>query len=85
MSKNSGVEQFIELPVGGHPGSIYSTNQDGVPEAFARLQASDTAFREHRMVMWKTRDGMSGHFGVTAEHRNEQHTTGLLAGLMRRI
>ena len=84
MNKESDVRQFIEMSVGGHPGSIYSANQAGVPEAFARL-AGDADLRKHRLVMGKTRDGMSGHYGIATERRVKSCATGLLASLMRRI
>lgn len=39
----------------------------------------------HKMVMGKSRDGMSGHFNSGRATPTESRATGLLAGLMRRI
>ena len=85
MSEASDVSDLIDLLNTGHIGSIYSSNQAGLVEAFARVQASAKELREHRLVMGKTRDGMSGHFGASADPRKGARATGLLAGLMRRI
>lgn len=87
MSKAAQTQALINALNHGHPGSIYSANQAGAPEAFARFQAADKELQEHRLVMGKTREGMSGHFGVTPAifKASPSRATGLLAGLMRRI
>lgn len=69
----------------GHPGSIYSANQVGVPEAFARIEAAEHELREHSLTIGKTRDGMSGFASTVPGRSGASRPTGLLACLLRRL
>jgi hypothetical protein len=89
MDNKSEPELFIATTAAGHPGAIYSSNQAGVPEAFARITReggnANAGQAGHRIIMGKTRDGMSGFRDGLPNRIRTTRATGLLASLLRRI
>jgi len=73
----------------GHPGSIYGTNQAGLPEAFERVLRESRKFNAvnttHQVILGKSRDGMNGFGMCMSKSSGASRATGLLASLLRRI
>ena len=80
MSNAADTYDFPRASIGGHLGSIYSSNQVDVPEALLRL-ADGADLRHHLLVMGKPCDGMRGLLDAATERRNESRATGLLRRL----